>query len=904
MDIERTNLTERGVPNTTPKLENQKKTSKRKIEDIAPTNSASIPSLSIKRVKVTTTEESHCPLLLLDNPLLIRINSFLAVNDAKNFTHVLSGDKQFNLAPDDLLIEFAKDLGFKVPKVEMPTIEQKLEKITAEASNQSDTAAVADLSKTYVSEFKKEFDALVEKKVIPDHQNIADLSRCYLLRDVNDKIEWKSSVNKLKHLHTDDLFEIFQKPEIYKSTKVLTFLLKHKDKFVIATSQTQSENRTYAGKKALSTALDQNNVSICQLLLDNGADCTAESTQFKKNILHFAASNNAPGLFRKALNLPGIKINHKDWEGKTPLLVVCARGDFDSYLQLMKHKPDTQIKDNNGYTALHCAAYSGNLDLVKATLSYISKDEETKEKLTPLFIAIKEGKKELVEFLLSIEVNLLHRDKDDNSALYTAVNAKNNEEIISILLIENQKRIELLENVKTNRQKLELHKNWINNRSKSGKTTLFCSLMSAQFKVAEILLSYKANPFITSNDNESAIYAAAFWGKVDYVNKWLTERPEFVNRSTVAADYTPLMATVLNEKTDDETKLKMTTCLLKHGAFTPTQNELKLCAISSPAIAALLIPLIPQEQIQTTFQVCIRSVKSVNILEDLKKRGADPNAPNVDGERPLNWVRRQEMKVNEKCLLIKELLRLGADPHISYSTEDPYQTDARLALSRDPIEIVQLLLSVPPPNAEASKSYLFKAVSDVKNLPILKNLVEAIGLENINKASFIIRKRSIIQMTLCYENQENEEKRLVIQELLRLGVNPHISYSADLYHTDAMVALLADTIEIAQLLHNIPTPNIDFTYNYLIKAVKNTKNISLLKIFVKQIGAKNINNGSFGKPNQSFIEYILASTLGKVDKRHMIEELTRLGITPSRTGQQNTPETTQRLKEIGIDYLT
>lgn len=54
------------------------------------------------------------------------------------------------------------------------------------------------------------------------------------------------------------------------------------------------------------------------------------------------------------------RINKVDSEGQTKLHIAATNGDLQKALQLIQDKIELNLQDKNGWTALHCAAFSRN----------------------------------------------------------------------------------------------------------------------------------------------------------------------------------------------------------------------------------------------------------------------------------------------------------------------------------------------------------------------------------------------------------------------------------------------------------------------------------------------------------------------------------------------------------------
>jgi ankyrin repeat protein len=61
----------------------------------------------------------------------------------------------------------------------------------------------------------------------------------------------------------------------------------------------------------------------------------------------------------------GARVNARDADGVTPLMIASSKGYYDIVKILIKNKAKARIKDNKGLTALDYARNSGNLELIK-----------------------------------------------------------------------------------------------------------------------------------------------------------------------------------------------------------------------------------------------------------------------------------------------------------------------------------------------------------------------------------------------------------------------------------------------------------------------------------------------------------------------------------------------------------
>ena len=140
-------------------------------------------------------------------------------------------------------------------------------------------------------------------------------------------------------------------------------------------------------------------------------------------------------------------INLKNGEGETVLHIVMKSADVDIAEFLLEKEADLHIKDNMGNTPLHELVSSADIDakkcieLIRASRK-CNLDELLKVKnrdgQTVLYIASKQGKKDVVEYLLREGAKLSDTDVSGRSALY---------QLICSIDSPNDKCVELINNL-------------------------------------------------------------------------------------------------------------------------------------------------------------------------------------------------------------------------------------------------------------------------------------------------------------------------------------------------------------------------------------------------------------------------------------------------------------------------
>lgn len=139
---------------------------------------------------------------------------------------------------------------------------------------------------------------------------------------------------------------------------------------------------------------------------------------------------------RKILKIDRTLVNAKDNNGKTPLIWACSIDNVVIARYLLEKNADPDIKDENGSTALHISANSGNLELVKLLLqnetSSINAGAEWGN--TPLHLACERGHPEVVKVLLENGADIEARNALKRTPIIGAGRESGNLEVIKFLV--------------------------------------------------------------------------------------------------------------------------------------------------------------------------------------------------------------------------------------------------------------------------------------------------------------------------------------------------------------------------------------------------------------------------------------------------------------------------------------
>lgn len=163
-----------------------------------------------------------------------------------------------------------------------------------------------------------------------------------------------------------------------------------------------------------------------QCLLTQGADIEMASTSEGKTALHFAAENGHIPVIGTLVDA-GADVEAVDLEGTTAVLLALRNGQSNAMKYLLRHGAyaplDTQsnavlqIFDRNKTTALHIAAFYGQLEKIKdLTWNGADVDATDDDGATPVWIAALLGHLDVVDYLGQQGANLNTVAKHGGSA--------------------------------------------------------------------------------------------------------------------------------------------------------------------------------------------------------------------------------------------------------------------------------------------------------------------------------------------------------------------------------------------------------------------------------------------------------------------------------------------------------
>lgn len=162
------------------------------------------------------------------------------------------------------------------------------------------------------------------------------------------------------------------------------------------------DHRAYDGHSALSAAALQGHREIVELLMRRGADTDVRDAEGRP-LLYLLILEDRLDMATLLIEKGGVPLESKDAEGRTALHVAAWRGDLEGIELLLKCGADPNARDLDGRPPLHSVAWRGHAAAGRLLLRAkgLNIDLACKQQgATALSIAAQEGHAEIVAMLL------------------------------------------------------------------------------------------------------------------------------------------------------------------------------------------------------------------------------------------------------------------------------------------------------------------------------------------------------------------------------------------------------------------------------------------------------------------------------------------------------------------------
>lgn len=230
----------------------------------------------------------------------------------------------------------------------------------------------------------------------------------------------------------------------------------------------------------------------------------------------------------KFLISKGADVNIRDNYGETPLQTAVDKNNLEIIIQLVSHGAEINIKDTSGKTPLNAAISNGQMETVKYLISQgaeINIKDITDN--TPLHYAVIGNKVEISKYLIAKGAEVNAGDGDGKCSLhYTViyrniellkhlilsgadVNAKDNYNRSSLHYAADEGNLEIVKYLILNGSEIDakaafyLHRNWV--VLTLGCTPLHIAASNGHLEVVKYLISQGADVDLKNNENDKAL---------------------------------------------------------------------------------------------------------------------------------------------------------------------------------------------------------------------------------------------------------------------------------------------------------------------------------------------------------------------------------------------------------------
>jgi len=222
-------------------------------------------------------------------------------------------------------------------------------------------------------------------------------------------------------------------------------------------------------------------------------------------LIHYAASFGNMDLL-KNLIAKGVKVDEKNSNNMTPLLLATASGHEDAVKLLLENRADTEIKNIERRAAIHYASYCGNETVAKELLKYVKNVNDLDAfYYSPITYALIERHDSIIGLLASKGAKL--NTDEENQQLF----------LISSLSNDNYNTVSFLLDHKANA-----------NKEYYGTTPLIVAAGSSSLKVVDLLINSGAKLNKTDEKAFTPLLSACLTGRPEVV-KYLLDKGANVN---------------------------------------------------------------------------------------------------------------------------------------------------------------------------------------------------------------------------------------------------------------------------------------------------------------------------------------------------------------------------------------
>ncbi|HEU4621402.1 MAG TPA: ankyrin repeat domain-containing protein [Burkholderiaceae bacterium] len=239
------------------------------------------------------------------------------------------------------------------------------------------------------------------------------------------------------------------------------------------------------GETPLHLAARTGSIDVMRVLLAHNADLDAHDRSHSTPLFSAVYANQA-GAVDELLKARKSDVNNVNRELETPLYYAARQGMSGIARTLLAHDADTDLRDRDNNAPIHIASELGRVDVIAELLRARPTDVNKAGQYgcTPLHIATRHGKEDVMRLLLAHNADTDARDERGNAPIHLAIRHYRRDAFP--LLIEGRES--------------DVHK--INHK---GRTPLHVAARHGSSFFIEMLLIYGANPHARDHDRQTPL---------------------------------------------------------------------------------------------------------------------------------------------------------------------------------------------------------------------------------------------------------------------------------------------------------------------------------------------------------------------------------------------------------------
>ncbi|XP_052102817.1 ankyrin repeat domain-containing protein 50-like [Mytilus californianus] len=327
---------------------------------------------------------------------------------------------------------------------------------------------------------------------------------------ITDELQMTYFERILKDIENGHNWEVFASIQM-KFEKYRNLLMPYLEKFNAKFSSSRIDYTT-----ALHVTAAKGYFEISKNLLEKNRKQIYYLDSKNMSPLHSASLNDHCELTHLFLKY-GARINQKNSEGYTPMLLSCNYGHVKVIEILLQKHGNVNKCDNYGWSPLHMAASDGNTDLIKLLVKYKAKvNKQMNNGMTPLYLACNFGHLLAVEMLLESKADVKKCETEGWSPINIAC-LKGFYDIVEVLICYGAD---------------------VNKDTNTGQTPLYIVCRENHINILKLLLTH-GSEINKGDENEiTPLHMACKKGKLDIV-KLLSEFGALTNKCSKSGE-TPL----------------------------------------------------------------------------------------------------------------------------------------------------------------------------------------------------------------------------------------------------------------------------------------------------------------------------------------------------------------------------